>query len=339
MIRRLAAFTLAALAILLMPASAAAAASATWPAGAARGRPTVTIGIQLLQVPASERNDPRAYEYIIDRLSPRTTIQRRFQVSDRGNTAAQVAVYAAAASIGGGSFQFAPGNTQNEMTTWVRVSHPVLNLRPGQRTTEVVTIAVPAGATRGEQYGVIWAQVDQGGGQGNIKLVNRVGIRIYLSVGPGGAPPSNFTFGTPRAQRVDGHPVLRIPMEDTGGRAVDIFGTLSLAGGPGGLQAGPFRADSVVTLAPGQSGTMVFTLGTSLPDGPWQAQVTLQSGLIIRTGKFTVDFASLVQASSGFPVALTAGLAVAVAVLIVIAVLVIMWSRRPQDGDGSPGWA
>jgi hypothetical protein len=45
-----------------------------------------------------------------------------------------------------------------------------------------------------------WARVDiidslQEGQHGNVALVDRVGIRIYLAVGPGG-PPSSFTLGT-----------------------------------------------------------------------------------------------------------------------------------------------
>jgi hypothetical protein len=303
---------------------------------AAGGVPTVSISIKLLQLPVSASSDPRAHEYIIDHLAPGTVIHRQFQVADVGATGIQMSVYAAAASISGGTFHFAPGDTQDEMTTWVSVSRPVLRLKPHQRVTEVATIAVPPAATRGDQYGVIWAQVAAAAGPESIKLISRVGIRIYLSVGPGGAPPADFAVGIPAATRVDGRPELSIPVRNTGGLAVDIIGTLSLSGGQGGLRAGPYRASTVVTLAPGQSGTVRYTPAAGLPDGPWHALVTLQSGLIVRTGQFTVDFAGHVSAASGFPAALTAGLSAAAAVLLVTGLWLYLRRRRRRGGHG-PG--
>ena len=222
-------------------------------------------------------------------MPPGAVIHRKFLVSNLGSAAAHVTVYAAAASITGGQFLFAPGRTQNEMTTWVHISNPTLNLGPHQSATDTADIAVPRNGTRGEQYGVIWAQVS-GGKQGNVTLVSRVGIRIYLSVGPGGAPPSDFTLGTPTAGRAHGRPFLRVPVRNFGGRAVNILGLLTLTGGPGGLRAGPLRAKTVVTLAPGQPGQVNYLLSAGLPNGPWQARVKMQSGFVIKTKTYTVNF-------------------------------------------------
>ena len=234
LIRRLAAFVLLPLATLAMLLATGTGISQASPAAneAAGSGPTESIGIKLLQVPVSESNDPRAHEYIIDHLPPGTVIHRQFQVADKGTKSIQMTVYPAAASISGGTFRFAPGDTQDEMTTWVSVSRPVLSLKPHQHVTEEATIAVPPGATGGNQYGVIWAQAAAAAGPGSIKLISRVGIRIYLSVGPGGAPPSDFAMGTPAATRVDGRPELSVPVRNTGGLAVDIFGVLSLSSGP-----------------------------------------------------------------------------------------------------------
>ena len=53
-----------------------------------------------------------------------------------------------------------------------------------------MTIAVPRDAAPGERYGVVWAEVRAAApAAGGITQVSRVGIRIYLSVGPGGRPP------------------------------------------------------------------------------------------------------------------------------------------------------
>ncbi|MGA2827805.1 MAG: hypothetical protein ABSF03_17030 [Streptosporangiaceae bacterium] len=312
----------------LLLATAGSSQAAAVRIAPARSAPASFIGIRLLQAPVSERDDPRAYEYIIDHLATNTTIRRQFQVADTGQTAVTVSVYAAAASISGGSFQFAAGHTQNEMTRWVSVSRPVLSLKPQQRATDVVTIAVPPRATRGDQYGVIWAQVG-GNGPGNVKLISRVGIRIYLSVGAGGAPPSTFRMSTPGATRVQGHPVLSVPVTNTGGLAVDVAGSLSLSGGPGGVRGGPFRSAPVVTLAPGQSGTVVYTLPSALANGPWQAMITMQRGLLTVTGQYTVNFAGPVS-GYGFLLVL-----VALAVLaLLVAGGVLLFLRRRRRGPG-----
>ena len=326
--RRLLTAALLAVSAVAMAGPAAATPSPS-PARPSAHTPHTSIGIKLLQAPVSERNNPRAHVYIIDHLPTGAVIHRKFLVSNLGSAAAHVTVYAAAASITGGQFLFAPGRTQNEMTTWVHVSHPTLNLGPHQSATDTASIAVPRNATRGEQYGVIWAQVS-GGKQGNVTLVSRVGIRIYLSVGQGGAPPSAFSLGTPTAGRVHGRPFLHVPVRNTGGRAVDVLGLLTLTGGPGGLRAGPFRAKTVVTLAPGQSGQISYILGAGLPNGPWQAQIKAQSGFIIETKTFTVNFTGQVSAAHKFPVALVAGLVAAVVILAAAAALIITHRRRTR---------
>jgi hypothetical protein len=293
--------------------------------------PAGQLGIKLLQVPSSEANDPRALEYIIDRLAPGTVIHRQFEVSNLGGIPLHVSVYPAAATVSTGSFQFDAGHTQNEMTTWVSVSRGTLTVAPHGNATLMATVAVPRTAPSGSQYGVIWAQVSSGGG-GNVKLVSRVGIRLYLSIGVGGAPAPNFTLGTPVASRTSaGAPVIRVPVDNTGGLALDVKGTIRLSGGPGGVSAGPFSASTIVTIAPGQSAPDTFKLSSSLPNGPWQASFTMVSGLLTKTERATLDFNGVTTTAAttrhSFPVVPVAGGAAAV-ILIAIAALLVTRSRR-----------
>jgi hypothetical protein len=81
---------------------------------------------------------------------------------------------------------------------------------------------VPAWAQPGERYAVIWAQVssEKAGPQGNVTLVNQVGTRVYLHVGPGAEPPSDFRVGPLRAQTTPGgHRTLTATVANTGQRA------------------------------------------------------------------------------------------------------------------------
>ncbi len=236
-------------------------------------------------------------------------------------------VYPAAATISGGTFRFANGDTQNEMTTWVSISKSALTLAPHSDATLVATITVPGNAPSGEQYGVIWAQVSARSA-GNVTLVSRVGIRIYLSIGPGGAAAPGFTLGTPVASRTSaGVPVVSVPVHNTGGTAVDVQSTLQLTDGPGGVSAGPFHSKQVDSLAPGQSYPATFALPAKLPNGSWQATFTMVSGLITKTETVTLTFngaPATAAAHSKFPVV---WVAVGMAALIVIVLIALLISR------------
>ena len=298
--------------------------------------PPGRIGIKLLEIPSSQAGNPRDEEYIVDNPAPGAVVTRKFEVLNLGSTAARVTVYPAAATISGGAFRFANGDTQNEMTTWVSITRTTLTLAPHSDAALVATITVPSDAPSGEQYGVIWAQVSARGA-GNVTLVSRVGIRIYLSIGPGGAAAPGFTLGTPVGGRnAAGVPVVRVPVHNTGGTAVDVQGTLQLSDGPGGVSAGPFHAVQTDTLAPGQSYPDIFTLSPKLPNGPWQATFTMVSGLITKTETVTLTFngAPATAARHKFPVVLVAAAAAAVIVLAIIALLITR-SRRSRGTRGT----
>ena len=79
-------------------------------------------------------------------------------------------------------------------------------------------------------------------------------------------------------------------MHNTGGRALDMSGTLALSAGPGGLSAGPFPATLGVTLAIGATERVAIDLDDRLPSGPWLAEITLHSGLVERSARATISF-------------------------------------------------
>jgi hypothetical protein len=299
---------------------------------AAAHRPAARIpqrfGVRLVDVPVDEAHNPRALRYIIDYLPTGTVIHRRILILNQEPRTAHFTVYPDAAEIRHELFTGDAGGTRSELTQWIRVQHPKVTLRPGASVLDTVTIKVPRGATRGEHYGVIWVQqtahvrVTQGFG---INDVARVGIRVYLAVGRGGAPPTNFTIASVTGHRsAAGRPAILVHVENTGGRAVDLNGTVRLSDGPGNSGAGPFRAQQIITLAPGQSGTMTFAPPKSVPNGPWKARVTLVSGLTTRAATASVQFVPLVASHPGL--SLMAWLGVSLAA--VVAVVAFITARR-----------
>jgi hypothetical protein len=241
--------------------------------------------VRLLQGPANSLDDPRAHAYIVDHLAPGTTISRQVGFTNGDATPAELSFYADAADIIDGGFVPGPGHASNELTSWTTLSPTAATLAPGETRPVTVTIAVPADATAGERYAAALGEhASPPAAGGGVTSVSRAGIRIYLSVGAGGAPPTTFSVDSLTAQRdTDGNPLVTAEVHNTGGRAVDLSGRLDLTNGPSSLSAGPFPVRSVATLAPGASGTVTVSLDRALPNGPWDGRMTLESGKISET--------------------------------------------------------
>jgi hypothetical protein len=258
------------------------------------------IGAKLLQGPADSVTNPRAHEYIIDNLAPGTTISRQIGFSNGDTEPVYLSFYAVAADIHDGIFQPGDGRAANELTTWTTFSPTSATVPPGQTLPVTVTIAVPANATAGERYAAALADdTTPAAAGGGITSVSRVGIRIYLSIGPGGGPKTAFSIDSMTAHRTTaGNPVVTARVHNTGGRAVDLSGHLELTNGPSLMSAGPFPVATVDTLAPGQSGQVSIVLDPTLPNGPWDARITLVSGLTSSAGTARLTFPAAPGASA-----------------------------------------
>jgi hypothetical protein len=237
---------------------------------------TGSIGIRLTDAPLSGANDPRARTYIVDHVTPGTTFQRHVQVSNSSGSAQHLLLYAGAAQITSKGWVADGSAGGNDLTSWITVSPSSVTLAAGSSATAVVTVAVPANASAGERYGVIWADLPPVAGAGPVAIANLVGVRVYLSVGAGGDPPSDFTI---QSITVESGPELVVAVQNTGQRALDLTGGATLSGGPGSLTAGPFPANGF-TLGIGDSTGIVIPLPAALPPGTWTASVTLASGTI-----------------------------------------------------------
>jgi hypothetical protein len=311
------------------------------PAGAATST-TGSVGLRLLEAPLTAGNDPRAQMYIVDHLAPGAIINRRVQISNTTSSSTHVFLYAAAATIRKGSFLGAEGATPNELSTWTSIEPGSVDIPAGGLAEARVTIAVPEDAAPGEQYAVVWAEErstpKDGGG---IVQVSRVGIRVYLSVGPGNPPAADFTIDSLTAKRLDdGRPVVLASVHNTGGRALDMNGTLQLLDGPSGLSAGPFPASLGTTLAVGDTESVTIPLDVEVPDGPWDARITLRSGLLEHSARARITFPDAGDASPAITMSTRPGgpyVAVAGGIfLIVLGTTRLVAARRRRQFKG---WA
>lgn len=278
------------MALLLAGAVAPTSASAVV-AGPGFGICPAGVGVGLLEVPKDRLKDPRARSYIVDHIKPGGSITRKFQVCNGTAAAITVQVYANEARITNGSFLITEGRVQNDLATWTSVDKGTVTIPSGKSQALTATIAVPIDATKAERYGVILAELPAKPNSAGVAIASRVGIRMYLDVGPGGESPSDFTVDSMQAARQkDGKALVKALVHNTGARALDMRGELTLTDGPGGLSGGPFPATLGTTLAPGETEPVTVVLPEAIRGGPWTARLDLQSGLLKRSAEAKLTF-------------------------------------------------
>jgi len=282
-------------ALMLLTAIAVPSAAVAASSGQATAPSSLTspggIGIRLVNTP-TDALDLLARSYIVDQVAPGSTLHRRLEIRNSTRSMAHVTVYAAAADLRHGVFSFAAGHSRNELSSWTTVSRSNVRLPAGAGIYETVTIDVPKAASSGERYAVIWAEMSASAPTGGgVTLVNRIGVRMYVSTGPGGAPRANFAIGTPAARRsAHGNPSVVTKIRNNGKRTLELGGTLTLTNGPGGLRAGPYRINLGVAIAPNHSAPAIVVLDKRLPRGPWRVHIRLSSGFVQHSAAATITF-------------------------------------------------
>ncbi|MEU7754567.1 hypothetical protein AB0B57_11730 [Micromonospora sp. NPDC049101] len=279
--------------------------------------------------------------YIVDHLPPGTTIKRQLLISNRTDEARRIDVYPAAATVEGSEFRFGEGRATNELTSWITLDKSVVEVEPWGEARVLATIVVPRAASRGERYGVVWASATSAPrSDGEVTQIHRVGVRMYLDIGPGGEPVSDFSIGELRPARdPEGVPSVTAQVTNTGGRAIDLTGSVALSEGPADSRAGPFQVGQGVTLPPGGSGQVIARLPAELPNGPWKIEVNLESGMVKRSITAQIEFPDAGQVGKRGSVIsrMTSAWTVAAAVagLLLIAGLVML-ARRSRRSTRPP---
>lgn len=333
---------------LLVALLLAAGTTALVPAALAQeaGTRADAVVIGLAEAPEARRDDPRAKVYVIDHVKPGTTIRRKLRVANETAVATDVLLYPGAARVQRDAFTILERGVENAVTRWARVEPAQVRLEPGQVADATLVIAVPRDAPNGEVYGAALAETPprpQAGSQ--IAIATRVGVRIYLSVGEGSEPTSDFEITTLQGGRDDeGRPTVSAAVRNTGGRALDMAGELRLLDGPGGIAAGPFPVQVGTTLAPGESAPVLATLDPELPRGPWVARVALRSGTLERTAEAKVTFpAATERGTRGRQVTATTvgepGRAIAIPLAIAalaLAAAALLWQQLRRRGANAP---
>ncbi len=306
------------------------------------------LGLRLLDIPNYQQGDTRAASAVVDATLPGTTVVRHIRVANRTGQVEPVDLYVGPAKIEQPQgFMDQPRGDQNELSSWSSLDKTKMTMADNEEQVVTLTINVPKDATEGERYAVFWAEMQSQNSNDamGVKLVNRIGIRIYLTVGPGNGPTPKFQIDslTPRKNDRGTHEVV-VKVSNTGERAVDLHADLALSDGPGGLKMDERTSPGTTTLGIGQSGELIVDIGVALPAGKWHAKVKVRSGPISETKE-----ADLVFPESGtgetvkidnstpstIPWPLLIGAATSGAALVAIIALVLVLLRR-RSGSHRP---
>jgi hypothetical protein len=323
------------MAVVCAAASSGVAAAADKPVAASG-----SIGVRLVARPAEGAVNQRSRAYIVARLMPGASIRRQVEISNTTAAPAEVAVYSAAAMLPGGKFAFVGGRGGNDLSSWTSVSQRVLRLPAGTSAIETVTIKVPKSAPWGQRYAVVWAQVSAAGAAGGVTLVNRVGIRIYLSVGPGGSPRPDFAISDLAGKRSPGgDPFVVATVRNTGQSTLEIGGDLALSHGPAGLRTGSYAIRLPRPLRRDSSQTLMVRLDEQLPSGRWRVNLRLRSGTIERTATATINFPRLPPAGRRVEPNRLGPVVIALLIVLFAIAGLVLWHalrRRRDPHDPQP---
>ena len=221
---------------------------------------------------------PRDRSYVVRTVRPGQELTDRLEAVNLTDRPLELAIAAVDATIlADGSF--APGTKAEADGRWLAVS-PTRVRVPARGTSPVeLRLRIPADASPGDHVAAVVAQRADGAttsGGGNVRLVQRVGVRTYLTVErPPGQPPARRAFEL-RDLRWVGAPAARtfeVDVANTGELLVEPLGTLTIA--RGGLSAAT-DVPVLGTVPVGESRTLRLSAPDPLEPGTYEATVRLR---------------------------------------------------------------
>lgn len=270
--------------------------------------------------------EARDRSYVVRTVRPGAELTDRLEAVNLTGSPLDLSLSAVDAAVAPDG-SFAPGTERKAEGTWLEVTPAQVRV-PARGTAPVeLRIRVPADATSGDHIATVVAQKAGAPSGSGVQLVQRVGVRVYLTVErpQGGVGTRSFEL---RALRWVGAPKARTFEADvvnTGELLVEPRGTLTLS-------RGDLGADTDVpvlgTVPVGETRALRLTVPGELEPGRYEARLRLRD---VQGGpeheqrlSFTVGKAKP-DDDAGFPFAAAA---VAVLALLGAVVLLLLLRRR-----------
>ncbi|MDX1659026.1 MAG: hypothetical protein R3343_09420 [Nitriliruptorales bacterium] len=182
--------------------------------------------------PDPDRDVPegRRSSYLIHDVSPGDVLEDRVEVVNLTNAPIQLLVESVDATLNAdGAFAPAGPGTRREAGAWIELERNSLEIAPLGAESVGVTITVPSTAPAGDHVAAIVVQREDPDLQGNVRVVNRVGVRVYLTVGGGGPLSRDFSIAGFRWAGTPTDLQFEVEIVNTGQLLVEPAGTIEVS--------------------------------------------------------------------------------------------------------------
>ncbi|HEX2040054.1 MAG TPA: hypothetical protein VHF47_10030 [Acidimicrobiales bacterium] len=167
---------------------------------------------------------------------------------------------------------FAPGTTTTAEGGWLRVTPERLRVPARGSVRVALRVDVPADAAPGDHIAAVVVRKAETPSGPGVHVVNRVGVRVYLTVTPPAAPTPRRAFEF-RALRWTGERTFAADVANVGDLLVEPLGTLTIARGD---FATTVEVPVLGTVPPGAVTTLPVRSDGSLERGTYEARLRLQ---------------------------------------------------------------
>lgn len=303
-------------------------AAGVLPASAAAQQPqTGEFSLRPVRPATAEARDR---SYVVRTVRPGAELTDRLEAVNLTGAALDLDVAAVDATIGTDG-SFTPGTERRAEGAWLEVTPMRVRIPPRTTAPVDVRIRVPADAAPGDHIATVVAQKAGAPSGSGVQLVQRVGVRVYLTVErpAGGVGTRSFELralrwvGTPRARTFEAE------VANTGDLLVEPLGTLT-------INRGDLATDADVpvlgTVPAGETRSLRFSVPGELDPGRYEARLRLRP---VQGGpeqeqsvSFTVGAANPVVPVDGDGLPLVPAVLALLALLAVLAYLVRRFSPR-----------
>lgn len=223
---------------------------------------------------------PETKSYFVLDTKPGAEIADQIRVTNVGNLAGTVKLYAVDATTGqtSGTVYKNTSAPRRDVGSWIALSQTSLTLAPHESRVVSFRVTVPAGATPGDHVGGIVADNQtltqhRHGGAIRIKIKHLTVSAVVVRV----AGPASAGLRVGHASAVGGHgfQYLHIGLANTGGVMIKPAGTLLVERGGTTVLKKNLELD---TLIPHTSISYPVSLATALKPGDYTAVVSLRYG-------------------------------------------------------------
>lgn len=224
---------------------------------------------------------PETKSYFVLDAQPGATIADKVRVTNVGNAAGSLRLYAVDATTGrtSGTVYLSSTAPRRDASTWIKLSQSVLRLTPGQSRIVPFTVTVPAGASPGDHVAGIVADNETltqraKGGAIRIKIKHLTVAAVVVRIP--GATAAGLALGQVSASGGHGFQFLNLGLTNSGNVMIKPTGTLTVRDSTG--QTVVDKSLQLDTLIPGTSIAYPVSLSAALQPGSYTAEVDFHYG-------------------------------------------------------------